>query len=193
MDKDKKFYIAAGIFFGLGFLAVTFIFGKDKKENRVTFGQVEQIRKETMVKSKIDRSKVEVQNYMNAPAISNQYHATKEIPVNDAGLKLESSVNHAAQDSRGSGHNAMPTNVLESQTDKLLANKQRYEQMNIAQKKQHIEDYKRQAKQMGYVLEVDGQLNIIRFERDPASAISQPKLPVDVDQMEEEYDESGEE
>jgi len=197
MKNDKKLFIAASVFLSVGLL----FFGsawnkKDESNKKVTFGQVEHLRKAAITKNRMERQKAEVQNYMSAPALDNGIQGSKDLQQDGSdSLSLESSSNHAAADSRD-GDNAMPANFLDSQTNKLLANKQHYEQMNLAQKKQFIAEYKRKALAMGYVIELDDKLNIIKVQRDPASQKSQfhrPAEPVDVDQMEVEDDETAEE
>lgn len=189
MSNDKKL-IAAGVLFGLGLFFFASVYSK-RGENKVTFGQVEDIRKETMLKSRMERQRVEVQNFKTAPALGSGIQKENNQMDRD-GLTLESSRNHAAADSYDTASDtATPATFLESQTNKLLANKQHYEHLTQMQKKRFIAEYQRKALAMGYLVELDDKLNIVKVQRAPASQKPQyqPSEPVDVDQMDVEDDE----
>jgi hypothetical protein len=194
MQKDKKMYIAAGVFLAVGIIFMSVMANKAQKENKISFGRVENFRRDAIVKDRIQRQKVEVQNYMSAPALSNAARVIND-HSDDAGLKLESSQMAAAKDSVRDEHNAMPTNALDSQMSKILANRQQYDQMTKMQKKRFIEEYKRNALARGYLIELDDNLNIVKYSRAPAANKGQTPIPVqmptDVDQMEEDSDEAG--
>jgi hypothetical protein len=194
MQQDKKMYIAAGVFLGVGllFLSVNFKKQESPEVRKISFGQVENTRRAAIVKGREERAKVEVQNYMSAPAVTNGIRVVRD-HNEDAGLKLESSLNSAVKDSVRDDHNAMPTNALDAQMSKVLANRQKYEEMTKMQKARFIEEYKRNALAMGYVIELDDKLNIVKYRRTPAAQRAQTPIPVqmpnDVDQMEEDSDE----
>lgn len=181
MQQDKKMYIAAGVFLGVGLLFLSVIVQKQtKEEHKVTFGKVESFRRDAIVKDRLQRQKVEVQNYMSAPSVSNSVRVVSD-HNDDAGLKLESSENSAVKDSARNDHNAMPTNALDSQMSKVLANRQKYDEMTQMQKKRFIEEYKRNALARGYLIELDDKLNIVQYKRAPAAQKGQTPIPVQID------------
>jgi len=199
MQNEKNLYIIvfAVSVIGCGIMYFASNSGTSSDKAKVTFGQVDQLRKETQVKNNIERNKVQVENYKKAPALTNDYRAVDEqYGGANQGIVLESNLNHAAIDAdegRGQGGSF---NMLETQINKRLVNDQRAAQMSQIQKRQFVEDYKARARAMGYLVELNDQMVVTRVTKIPDSEIA-PKgpasVPVDVNVNEEEGFEEGEE
>lgn len=203
MKNEKNLYIIVGIIsvLGCGFLFFNSQSGSEKS-SKVTFGQVDHLRQETKVRAKIDRERVEIENYKNAPSLSNAYRPVAEETPGQGGIILESAKNQAIQDSADPSV-SQPTSFLESQINARLVNQQRAAQMSALQKKQFIENYKQRALAMGYLVELNDQMIVTRVQKidggaaqraakNPASIQHQPQA-VDVDIMEDESEEYEEE
>lgn len=203
MKKDDSIYIWAGVIILSG---VALLFYASRREfspgqSGVTFSQVDNARKDLMIKKDIQRKRAEVENYKNAPVLDTQYRPVRE-HSGHSGLQLESAPNHAAADSGDASSLSSTTNgSLDFQINKTLVNQQRAVQMSAVQKQQFVEDYKKKALAMGYEVEINSKLEITKVKKAGSSG-SVNRLPtqapsaapiLDINQIEEESEEAEEE
>jgi hypothetical protein len=195
-QRDKYIYSGAVVIIvGLGML---FIRSQPKDsespEKQVTYHELELERKRAESTKKMDRQRTEVQNWQTAPKLNGNMHPVKnELEEGSAKIRLESAKNHAAIDSADVDVNEMPFSSLESQINKRMINEQHAAQMSQIQKRRFVEDYKKRALAMGYQVELNDKLELVRATKVRQPSYDSQKVPVDVDSMEEDYDEYEEE
>ncbi len=186
MEKYNK----NSIFLGLGLaLFVLFVLWQQSSPqtttNKVTYGEVDKVRKQEVTKSKMQREKMNVENYKNAPQISESYRPQENTNANE-GLRLEASVSAAAKDIAEGELGGMAVESLENKINQRLLNEQKTAQMNVIQKKQFADEYKKKALSMGYAVELNDKLEITKVQKiEPVRTIKSNPV-IDVDSMEED-------
>jgi hypothetical protein len=188
MKSNKNIYL---VFAVLGFLGVAFLFFSQKSNHenptKVSFKDVDSLRKEAIVKNKFQREKMTVENFNKAPTLSNQYRPTSGAADHEEGLRLEASVSAAAKDIAEGELNSLSLNSLENKINQRLLNEQKTAQMNVLQKKRFADEYKKRAMAMGYAVELNDKLEIIKVQKVDAQPKQRTGSPViDIDSMEEE-------
>ncbi|MBY0383825.1 hypothetical protein K2X05_01590 [bacterium] len=185
MEKNQlNWFIAGG-----GVLLLAFVFwqgsSKAPEKNRVTYGEVDKIRKQEVTKSQLQRERVEVENYKQAPQINGAYHET-EPSAPEENLRLEASVGAAQKDIAESDLQGMAVESLENHINQRLLSEQKAAQMNSIQKKQLADEYKKRAKAMGYAVELNDKLEVTKVQKIDTSKAPKPAPVIDVDSIEEE-------
>ncbi len=191
MEKNKLNYIVGG---GVLLIATMVVFmggNPDPKEpSTVRYGEVDKIRKEEQTKSKLQREKVHVENYQQAPQINEGYQSASASNHTEEGLRLEASVGSAAKDIAESDLKGMAVESLENKINQRLLNEQKTAQMNAMQKRQFAEEYKKKALAMGYAVELNDKLEVTKVQKiEPEQPLIKSNPVIDVDSMEgdEEY------
>lgn len=172
--------------------AVVFISGNPppKERSTVTYGEVDKVRKQEQTKSKLQREKVHIENFQQAPQINEGYQPSGNASHQEEGLRLEASVGSAAKDIAESDFKGMAVESLENKINQRLLNDQRSAQMNAMQKRQFAEEYKKKALSMGYAVELNEKLEVVKVQKiEPEQAVIKSNPVIDVDSMEgdEEY------
>ena len=176
-------------------LAALFFLQVDNKapsvslEGKVTYRELDKVRRNEEVRAHLQREKVNVENYKKAPQISESYRVEA---APETGLRLEASVGAAAKDIAESELQGMATNSLENRINQKLLNDQKAAQMSQMQKRQFAAEYKKKALAMGYQVELNDKLEITKVHKveSPNRAVKSSPV-IDVDSMEDE-DESFE-
>ena len=155
------------------------------EKNRVTYGEVDKIRKQEVTKSQLQRERVQVENYQQAPQINGAYRE-EEAPAQEESLRLEASVGAAAKDIAEGDRQGLAVESLENHINQRLLSEQKAAQMNSMQKKQLADEYKKRAKAMGYAVELNDKLEVIKVQKMDTSKTIKPAPVIDVDSIEEE-------
>ena len=190
MEKNKLNYIVGGGVLLIATLVVFMGSNPDPKEpSTVRYGEVDKIRKEEQTKSKLQREKVHVENYQQAPQINEGYQSVGS-SHSEEGLRLEASVGSAAKDIAESDLKGMAVESLENKINQRLLNEQKTAQMNAMQKKQFADEYKKKALAMGYAVELNDKLEVTKVQKiepDQPAIKSNPVIDVDSMEGDEEY------
>lgn len=197
-DKEKIIYsmvVVVAVGFGMYSLR-TQNSSPHADQKVVTYKDIKNVRNHAITKDKFEKQKVEVKNWQTAPRLEGGVREIKDsLNESSSGIKIESQKNFAAIDAADASVYEAPVTSLETQINKKLVNDQVSAQMSQLQKIQFIENYKRRALAVGYEVELNDQLQLVKatkikprpsFEKAPASA-------VDIDSMEEDYYDEGEE
>jgi len=191
MKNEKHLYIIVAIASVVG-VGILFLMSHQKPASAptVSYKQVDELRKETQIRKTMESKKVAVDNYRSAPSLSNAYRQVEDDTNVHQAIKLESEKHAVVGDQDDSGHR-QPINFLESQINKRLVNDQKAAELSDIQKKQFIQNYKKQALAKGYEVELNDQLVITKVtkvvRKGPASIPTE-----DVEMQEYDEDESGE-
>jgi hypothetical protein len=189
MEQSKLNYIVGGSVLLIA-TAVVFMGGNPDPSgpSTVRYGEVDKIRKQEQTKSKLQREKVHVENYQQAPQINEGFQGASN--HQEEGLRLEASVGAAAKDIAESELKGMAVESLENKINQRLLNEQKTAQMNVLQRKQFAEEYKKKALSMGYEVELNEKLEVIKVQKiEPEQPAIKSNPVIDVDSMEgdEEY------
>jgi hypothetical protein len=190
MEKINKNYLI----FGAGAIVVmAFIFWQKNfsspSPNRVTYGEVDKARKQEQTKSQLQREKVHIENYKKAPQISDAYRPVESSPASEDGLRLEASVSAAAKDIGEAELSGMAVESLENKINRRLLNEQKTDQMNAIQKKEFAAEYKKKALAMGYAVELNENLEVVKVQKVEKPKLIKSNPVIDVDSMDEEDEE----
>lgn len=139
----------------------------------VTFGKVDGYRIHAIQQKKLEQERVKVDNYMHAPEVNTRYRVEAQEPTSDR-IILETPQHHAAKDSAEPRQQQMPDFSPEAQINRLLVDKQKYEQMSAMDKQRYIQAFKKEAKNLGFKIEFNNKLEIIQFEKMPSSGSREP-------------------
>lgn len=189
--NEKNLYIVVGIVSVLGCGILYFSSRHNSETSKVTFGQVDKLRQETKIKNELARKKVSVDNYRQAPALNTDYRPVdEETAVGRSSVVLESEKHSVTQDVNEEDSRRQPVSMLEAQINKKLVIDQKAEQMSVYQKKQFIENYKKNALAAGYLVELSDQLVVTKVQK---ISRGQNKGPASIPQeeiniQEEEYE-----
>lgn len=182
--------VLAGCYFTISQLT-----SKNRDATGVTFKEVDRLRKDVEHQRKFQQDKAMVDNFKSAPLLPTKYRPTQEGNFQDASLKLQSAVNHAAIDSGDNG--GVTAHSLDNQINDFLLTKERYEQMSKLERQKYVNDFKREAQAMGYQVEFNEKLEVIRFDRAPSSqskavvkALPPPPPPTSGVDSQENYDDA---
>ncbi|MCB9072575.1 MAG: hypothetical protein H6623_03065 [Bdellovibrionaceae bacterium] len=191
--RDK--YIYSGAVVIIVALAMLFIRAQKNESGAgakaVTFQALDLERKRAISHKQMEQKKMEVTNWKTAPKLDNNLrpiHNNLEDPASK--IQLESAKNHAEVDARDPDVYEIPMSSLETQINKRMVNEQYAAQMSALQKKNFVEGYKKRALAMGYMVELNDKLELIRATK--VRTIQQNSPSVEVDSMEEDYDEGDE-
>lgn len=153
--------------------------------SKVSYRELDKIRKNEEAKARFQREKVHVENFKQAPQINESYRQVA--PPQDNSLRLEASVGAAAKDIAESELQGMALQSLENRINQKLLNEQKAAQMNAFQKKQFAEAYKKRALSMGYEVELNEDLEVMKVRKVGTGSPAIKSAPViDVDSMEED-------
>jgi hypothetical protein len=154
------------------------------KSSKVTYGDLDKARRQEQTRSKFQREKVNVENFKAAPQIKEAFHPTETTP--DEGLRLEASVSAAAKDIAETELSGMAIDSLENKINQKLLSEQKSAQMNAFQKQQYAEEYKKRAFAMGYVVELNEKLEVVKVQKVEREKTIKSNPVIDVDSIEEE-------
>jgi hypothetical protein len=186
--KKLNYIIGGGVLLIAG--AVFFWGNSSHSPERATvkYGEVDKVRKQEQTKSQLQREKVHIENYKQAPQINEGYQGAIDNHQED-GLRLEASVGSAAKDLAESDFKGMAVESLENKINQRLLNEQKTAQMNAFQKQQFANEYKKRALSMGYAVELNEQLEVIKVQKveEPTVIKSNPVIDVDTMDSGEEY------
>lgn len=181
-DNRNTYLIAGGV---LVLIGVYFTFSQLSQSANpadgtgvVTYKKVDRLKKDVLQQTRLQQDKAMVDNFKNAPSLPTGYRQVKDSSGGDHGLRLQSSQSHAAVDS---GEDTSPREApqsLQVQINDFLLKKQRYEQLTQLQRQKYVSDFKREAQAMGYMVEFNDKLEVVRFDRVPASQGNKPALKV---------------
>ncbi len=192
MKNEKNLYIIVAIVSILGCGFIYFFSGHESSSTgKVTYSQVDQLRKETKIRNEIQRKKVAVDNYKSAPSLSNSYRAVEEQNVDDkSAIKFESERNSIESEQALLNEEAVPANMLDVQINKRLVNDQKAAQLSAQQKRVFIENYKKQALAKGYLVELNDQLVVTKVQKvaSPKAPASIPQEDVEIHEYEDEIE-----
>ncbi len=191
-NNEKILYsgvVVVAVGFGMYFLRQSNTPVSHKKV--VTYQDISTERNAAIAKDRIEKVKVEVTNAQTAPQLGVGIREVKDGLAEDHdGLRLEGEKNHAAIDAADPTVHEMPFTSLETQINRKQVDDQRAAQMSAIQKRNFVEQYKKRALAMGYDVELNDRLELIK-----AKKISQPMnqfptrgVPVDVNSMEEDIE-----
>lgn len=187
MKNEKMIYIIVGI---VSVLGCSYLFFSSKGGSiagsggsTVTYGQVDQLRKETKIRKELQSKKMAVDNYKSAPSLSNQYRQVEDEQAKKSGIQFESEKHSVANDA-DIEPDREPVNMLENQINKRLVNDQKAAQLSAAQKEAFIENYKKQALAKGYLVELNDQLVVTKVQK-----VATKKGPASIEQEEVEMQE----
>ncbi len=187
MEKINKNYLMLGA--GAMVVLALIFWQKNSSSpspNRVTYGEVDKARKQEQTKSQLQREKVHIENYKKAPQISDAYHPSENAPAPDEGLRLEASVSAAAKDIGEAELSGMAVESLENKINRRLLNEQKTDQMNVIQKKEFAAEYKKKALAMGYAVELNENLEVIKVQKIEKQKLIKSNPVIDVDSMDDE-------
>ncbi|MBY0315752.1 MAG: hypothetical protein K2Q26_09550 [Bdellovibrionales bacterium] len=180
-DNRNTYLIAGGV---LVLIGVYFTFSQLSQSTNpnegpgvVTYKKVDRLKKDVLQQKRLQQDKAMVDNFKNAPSLPTGYRQVKDSSVGDSGLRLQSSQSHAAFDSGEDSSREAPQS-LQVQINDFLLKKQRYEQLTQLQRQKYVSDFKREAQAMGYAVEFNDKLEVVRFDRVPASQANKPALKV---------------
>lgn len=159
----------------------------------VTYQDISTERNAAIAKDRMEKVRVEVTNARTAPRLGNGIREVKDgLAENTQSIRLETEKNHAAIDAADPTVHEMPFTSLETQINRKQVDDQRAAQMSIIQKKNFVEQYKKRALAMGYRVELNDRLELVRAEKvtQPMSQFPSASkgVPVDVDSMEEDIE-----
>jgi len=161
--------------------------------SQVTYGQVDHLRKETKARKELEIKKMEVDNYKSAPSLSNAYRPVEDGAQANDGIRFESEKHSVVKDQAEIEGDREPINMLEVQINKRLVNDQRAAELSAQQKKQFIENYKKQALAKGYMVELNDQLVITKVQKVDRANKGPASIPQeDVEIQEYDEDEGAE-
>lgn len=168
-DNSRNTYLIIGGVLVLAgcYFTISQLTSKEKNDSGVTFKDVDRLRKDVEHQKKLQQDKAMVDNFKSAPLLPTKYRPTQSGNFQDKSLQLQSSVNHAAIDGGDSG--GITARSLDNQINDLLLAKQRYEQLSKVERQKYVNDFKREAQAMGYQVEFNEKLEVIRFDRAPSS------------------------
>ncbi len=162
----------------------------------ITYKDLKTVRNSAIAQDKIEKQKVQVTNWKTAPQLDSNVRELKNgLNETTESIRIESQKNVAAIDAAEGAAYEAPISSLETQINKKLVNDQVAVQMSQMQKNQFIDNYKKRALSMGYVVELNDQLELIKATKIPSKPSFNEKAPasVDVDSMEEDdFGEEGE-
>lgn len=130
----------------------------------ITYQDITAERNAAIAKDKIEKQAVAVKNFQTAPRLDPNFRDVKNgLEDNSGGIQLEGEKNHAAQDI-AEVYEA-PLNSLETKINEKLVNDQKAAQMSQIQKRTFVENYKKRALAMGYKVELNDKLELIRADK----------------------------
>lgn len=134
-------------------------YGRNGHGNGIRYGKLEQYKKEAQVKMDIQRQRAEMEKSIERPLLNPNYG--KENKFHEAVINTD--VGPAAYDTSEEGSDE-PVN-LDQQLDAFLAEKQRYEELEVAQRQSYVQAFIREAFKMGYKVQVNDQMEIVSVEK----------------------------
>lgn len=196
-NRDKIVYscvVVSLVLFGMYFFKTPTHSSAPDAKKVVTYKDITSERNKAIKHDEMQKQKVQVSNWQTAPRLDTGVREVKDsLNEKTESIRIESQKNHAAIDAADASVYEVPVSSLETQINKKLVNDQASAQMSQMQKKRFIENYKQRALAMGYDVELNDNLQLIRatklsrpsFDKAPASA-------VDIDSVEDDYYDEGE-
>lgn len=189
--------VVVAVGFGMYFLRES----KSPQDHKkvVTYQDISSERNAAIAKDRMEKVKVEVTNAQTAPRLGVGIREVKDgLAEPHDGIKLETEKNYAAIDAADPSVHEMPFTNLETQINKKQKDEQTAAQMSVLQKRNFVQQYKARALAMGYKVELNDRLELIKAEKVSAPMNQFPSaspkgVPVDVDTMEEDIELEGEE
>lgn len=157
----------------------------------VTYQDISTERNAAIAKDRMEKVRVEVTNARTAPRLGTGMREVKDgLAEQSQGIRLETEKNHAAIDAADPTVHEMPFTSLENQINRRQVDDQRAAQMSVLQKRTFVEQYKKRALAMGYRVELNDRLELVRAERvtQPMNQFPSNSAPVDVNSMEEDVE-----
>ncbi len=165
-----KYYFVPSLFlFGTLFFGYLYISGPSSMTTRlvphqgkgkgISYDTLERYKKEAQVKLEIQKQRAEIQKSINKPLLDpnfakqNEFHETV----------ISADVGPAASDTMEESINE-PVN-LDQQLDAFLAKKQRYEDLEKAQKQLYVKTFIKEAYKMGYEVKVNDKMEITSVKK----------------------------
>lgn len=169
MKKDPYIF-AMALVVGLSLFAYSFLFQGESEvsvasdqQASVTFGQLNNYRKEVRKKKTMETQKVSVENYQRAPGVK-----WRPKQVQKESLNLKSVPSAAAIDMQKSARQFIAEEPsLEKEINQLLAERQKFEQLSQIQRQNYVAGFKKEAYRLGFRIEFNDNLEVIEFERIP--------------------------
>lgn len=190
-DKEKIIYSCVVVaVVGMGVYILRQAQSQTSTKKVVTYQELNQVRKGAINQHKMEQQKVKITNWKTAPRLDNNMREISNgmnEPSN--GIKLESGKNHSVEDAADASVYESPMNSLETQINKKLVTDQHAAQMSAIQRKEFIKDYKKRALAMGYNVELNDKLELVRADKIKSKTATFEKTPasvIDVDSMEED-------
>lgn len=190
-QQNQKYIIAIGgvLFVGL-FLLWKGSSNSATTQGKVSYGDVDKAHKQEVARSRLEREKVNIENYKKAPQISDAYRPVEDHAASDdnEGLRLQASVSPAAKDIGENDLHGMAVESLENKINRRLLNEQQSAQMNLAQKRQIANEYKKKALSLGYQVELNDNLEVTKVQKVEAPKQIKVNPVIDIDSIEEDED-----
>ena len=127
-----------------------------RSEKKIPYGKLQQYQKETRIKIGLHHKQTEMNKQLNNseinPTSKNKFHQTE----------LHDGYDSLAEDLADSGSEQAIT--LDQRMDRFLAERQYYENMEQIAKKAYVDRFISEARKMGYVVEVNDQMEIVNVE-----------------------------
>lgn len=158
----------------------------------ITYQDIKTEQNAAIARDKIEKTTVAVKNAQTAPRLGVGMREVKNgLEDNSSSIRLEPEKNHAAIDAVDPAAYEPPISSLESKINEKMLSDQQAAQMSVIQKRNFIESYKKRALAMGYKVELNDQLQLIRADK---IRNGPTKAPAAVDEVESwEDDEAFEE
>lgn len=164
-DKEKILYSSVVVVaVGLGMFILRQSKSTPVAVKPITYQDITTERNAAIARDKIEKQAVAVKNFQTAPRLDNNLRDVKDgLEDDSSGIRLESEKNHSAQDI-AEVYEA-PLNSLETKINEKLVNDQKAAQMSQIQKRNFVENYKKRALAMGYKVELNDKLELIRADK----------------------------
>lgn len=132
----------------------------------ITYQDITTERNAAKARDTFQKTTVAVKNAQTAPRLGTGVRVVNDgLEDNSRDIRLESEKNHAAADSVDPSVYEAPINALETKINEKMLSDQKAAQMSDLQKRAFISEYKKRALAMGYKVELNDRLELIRADK----------------------------
>lgn len=153
----------------------------------ITYQDITTERNAAIARDKFEKTTVAVKNAQTAPMLGTGVREVGNgLEDNSGAIRLESEKNHAAADSVDPSVYEAPINSLETKINEKMLSDQKAAQMSALQKRMFIKNYKERALAMGYKVELNDRLELIRADKVRNVPTKAPAAVEDVESWEDD-------
>ncbi len=136
-----------------------FLGNQAPSEGSIPYNQIEQYQKETQIKLSIKKQQAEMNKQMGGPELNPGQSAKNKFHKTDFNKGVDQKV---IDFSDQENYEAL---TLDQRMDQFLAKKQKYDELELAQKKAYASAFIKEARMMGFDVKVNDQLDITSVEK----------------------------